>query len=139
MTRFILLLAMIGGLFALPAIASAADTDDVTSTRALQRGAIIRDGDVRGPYAEEDYVGLELIRSVRAGAIMTPRHVRVPLQVKRNETVTLVFRHGPLTMETTGRALGEGADGDQISVMNTTSRKRVTGRIIGQGLVEVTP
>jgi len=139
MTRFILMLIMMLGSFAAPASVMAADAEQVTASRALARGALIREGDVSGPYATEDYVGLELTRSVRAGAVMTPRHVRTPLLVERNETVTLIFRRGALTMETTGRALDEGSDGDRVSVMNTTSRKRITGRIIGEGLVEVTP
>lgn len=130
-----LLMAFMGAPHAL----NAADAEQVTANRALQRGAILRVGDVSGPYAREDYVGLELVRSVRAGSVMTPRHVRTPLLVKRNETVTLIFRHGALTMETTGRSLDEGSDGDRITVMNTTSRKRITGRVIGQGRVEVTP
>lgn len=139
MARLVLILIMLLGLVAAPQAIMAADTEQVTANRALQRGALIREGDVTGPYATQDYVGQELIRSVRAGAVMTPRHVRTPLQVERNETVTLVFRRGALTMETTGRALDEGAVGDRVSVMNITSRKRITGRVIGQGLVEVTP
>ncbi|MGB6317566.1 MAG: flagellar basal body P-ring formation chaperone FlgA, partial [Litorimonas sp.] len=111
----------------------------VTANRALQRGAVIREGDVSGPFADQDYVGQEMIRSVRAGAVMSPRMVRTPLQVKRNETVTLVFRRGALTMETTGRALGEGSVGDRVPVINATSRKRVTGRVTGPGIVEVSP
>lgn len=139
MTRLFLILIMLFGVVASPQAVMAADAEQVTANRALQRGALIREGDVTGPYAIEDYVGQELIRSVRAGAVMTPRHVRTPLQVERNETVTLVFRRGALTMETTGRALDDGAVGDRVSVMNTTSRKRITGRVIGHGLVEVTP
>lgn len=139
MTRYLLILILLLGFWATPTVGFAADADQVTTSRSLQRGAIIRDGDVSGPYAVEDYVGLELIRSMRAGAVLTPRHVRMPLMVKRNETVTLVFRRGALTMETTGRALGEGSEGDRIPIINTTSRKRITGRIIGQGIVEVTP
>jgi flagella basal body P-ring formation protein FlgA len=139
MTRLVLILILLIGFAAVPQAVMAADSEQVTTNRPLQRGAIIREGDVTGPYATEDYVGQELIRSVRSGAVMTPRHVRTPLQVERNDTVTLVFRRGPLTMETTGRSLGEGAEGDRVSVINTTSRKRITGRIIGPGLVEVTP
>lgn len=139
MTRFVLILILLFGFAAAPPAVMAADAEQVTANRPLQRGAVIREGDVTGPYATEDYVGQELVRSVRAGAVMTPRHVRTPLQVERNDTVTLVFRRGALTMETTGRSLGEGAEGDRVSVLNTTSRKRVTGRIIGHGLVEVTP
>jgi flagella basal body P-ring formation protein FlgA len=139
MVRFILLLILLFGFAAAPQVTMAADMEQVTTNRPLPRGTIIREGDVTGPYATEDYVGLELIRSVRSGAVMTPRLVRTPLQVARNDTVTLVFRRGALTMETTGRSIGEGAEGDRISVLNTTSRKRVTGRIIGHGIVEVTP
>lgn len=135
---FILLLAFVV-LSGAPVLAASATADQVVATRSLQRGAIIREGDVDGPYAEEDYLGRELTRSVRAGSVMSPHHVRVPLQVERNETVTLLFRRGPLTMETIGRSLGEGSMGDRVSVLNTSSRKRVTGRIIGEGLVEVTP
>ena len=139
MGRLFLILIMLLGLWAAPTTVMAAEAEQVTANRALQRGALIRQGDVTGPYAVEDYVGQELIRSVRAGTVMTPRHVRTPLQVERNETVTLVFRRGPLTMETIGRSLDEGSVGDRVSVLNTTSRKRITGRIIGPGLVEVTP
>ena len=135
---FIIFLAIVG-LSGAPVLAASATADQVVATRSLQRGAIIREGDVDGPYAEEDYLGRELTRSVRAGSVMSPHHVRVPLQVERNETVTLLFRRGPLTMETIGRSLGEGSMGDRVSVLNTSSRKRVTGRIIGEGLVEVTP
>lgn len=113
--------------------------ESVTTTRALPRGAILKARDVTGPFAEEDYVGQELIRAVRAGAILTPRHVRIPRLVKRNETVTLIFRQGALTMETMGRSLDEGALGDRVSVMNASSRKRIMGHVIGPGQVEVTP
>ncbi|MEM9600902.1 MAG: flagellar basal body P-ring formation chaperone FlgA [Pseudomonadota bacterium] len=140
MTR---LLAIAGFIFALcvtpMTVMASSAADQVTTTRALQRGAILRPADVTGPYAQDDYVGLELTRSVRAGAVLTLRHVREPLLVKRNETVTLVFRQGALSMETTGRALAEGGEGARIAVMNSASRKRIIGRIIGPGTVEVTP
>lgn len=142
MSRFFLIISLLLAMVSASTMAMAAtvtQTDQVTATRALQRGAVIREGDLTGPFAMEDYLGQELTRPVRAGAVMTPRHVRTPLQVKRNETVSLIFRRGSLTMETTGRALGEGSTGDRISVMNSTSRKRVMGRIVGPGQVEVTP
>jgi flagella basal body P-ring formation protein FlgA len=142
MIRLTLILTLWLGLMAgiTPLSAHAASVaDQVTANRALQRGAIIREGDLSGPYVTEDYVGRELVRSVRSGAVMSPHHVRTPLAVKRNETVTLIFKRGALTMETMGRSLDQGSLGDRVSVLNATSRKRITGRIIGQGLVEVTP
>lgn len=142
MLRLGLIFSIWLAIVAMPPPAVAADAivaDNVTTTRALPRGTILRDRDVSGPFAEEDYVGQELIRAVRAGAVLTPRHVRVPRLVKRNETVTLVFRQGALTMETMGRSLDEGALGERVSVMNSSSRKRIMGRVIGPGQVEVTP
>lgn len=140
MMRVLTLIAFVVLLCAASPVAYAASTgDQVTTTRALQRGTVLRPRDVTGPYAEEDYVGLELIRSVRSGAALTPRHVREPLLVRRNETVTIVFRQGPLVMETTGRAMDEGGEGARISVINSSSRKRIMGRIIAAGTVEVSP
>ncbi|MGB6231610.1 MAG: flagellar basal body P-ring formation chaperone FlgA [Litorimonas sp.] len=112
---------------------------DVTTTRALQRGMVLDADDLSGDYHEDDFIGMELVRSVRAGAPLTVRNVRAPRLVKRNETVTLVFRRGPLVMETIGRSLGEGGLGERVSVMNTSSRQRVMGRITAEGTVEVSP
>lgn len=146
MTRALLIIclvtAVLGTSLSAPSFAEAsttASTDKVTTTRALPRGTIIKARDVTGPYAEDDYVGQELVRAMREGAVLTPRHVRVPLYVKRNETVTLIYRQGALSMETMGRSLGEGALGDRVTIMNLSSRKRIMGRITGPGQVEVTP
>jgi flagella basal body P-ring formation protein FlgA len=75
--------------------------------------------DLSGDYRPQDFIGKELIRSVRAGAPLNVRNVRKPHLVKRNETVTLVFRRGPLVMETLGRSLGQGAEGERIALWIT--------------------
>lgn len=134
-SAFITMAALFAMLFA-PLTAYAAEP--VTAARALQRGMVLNADDLSGDYRAQDFIGKELIRSVRAGAPIDVRNVRRPHLVKRNETVTLVFRRGPLVMETLGRSLGQGAEGERIAVMNTSSRKRVMGRITAEGVVEVT-
>lgn len=57
--------------------------------------------------------------------------------IERNDLVTLIFRQGVLTIAAEGRALGRGAAGEAVRVMNLSSRTTVTGRIKQDGSVEV--
>lgn len=118
-----------------PSLAHAAE---VIAERTLPRGTVVTASDLSDDADVTQLVGLETIRTVRAGSRVEPHHLQTPRLVRRNEMVTLVFQTGRLRMETTGRSLGEGGEGDMISVMNANSRKRVSGRIIGKGRVEVT-
>ena len=60
-----------------------------------------------------------------------------PAVVERNQLVTLIFQRGGLEIRADGRALGRGAEGDEIRIMNLGSRSTVTGTIAGPGLVSV--
>lgn len=121
-----------------------ANAADVTANVTLQRGHIIErsDIDVSSEAASEslvrDYVGQEMQRTVYAGARLSLSHVDKPTLVKRNEQINMIYRVGRLEMTASGRALGEGGDGDIISVMNLDSKRRVQGLIRADGSVEVT-
>lgn len=110
--------------------------DNYTS-RNLTRGTIISASDLSDQSDVENYVGLEVTRNLRKGARLDDSLLRKPHVVKRNEHVTLVYQQGRLSLETTARTLGEGAVGDLISVMNTSSRQRISAYIVGPGRVEV--
>ncbi|WP_170418309.1 flagellar basal body P-ring formation chaperone FlgA [Ruegeria atlantica] len=60
-----------------------------------------------------------------------------PAIVDRNDLVVLVFDRRPLSITAEGRALGRGAVGDRIRVMNLSSRSTVTGHIRSDGQIEV--
>lgn len=91
-------------------------------------GAIDTLADVVG---QEARIALYPGRPVRAG------DVGPPAVVDRNQLVTLEFLSGNLRIVAEGRALGRGAIGDRIRVMNLASRSTLSGRIKDTGLVEV--
>lgn len=73
------------------------------------------------------------------GRAIMPGDLRPPSLVKRNDLVELRYAAGPLLIVTEGRALGRGARGDRIAVMNLASRATVRGVVTASGTVEVSP
>lgn len=95
-----------------------------------QQGA----GVVTDPAAligQEARVALYPGRPIHAG------DVGPPALVDRNDLVVLIFDRQPLSITAEGRALGRGAAGDRIRVMNLSSRTTVTGVIRLDGQIEV--
>ena len=84
-----------------------------------------------------DYVGKELKRSITKGYKLNPAYVGNPVVVRRNSRVNMIYRVGAMELSAWGRALDEGGAGDIISIMNLDSRKRVQGRVLESGRVEV--
>lgn len=82
-------------------------------------------------------VGQEARVALYAGRPIRPGDVVPPAVVDRNQPVTLVFDHGALIISTEGRALGRGAVGEVIRVMNLSSRTTVSGRVRSDGAIEV--
>jgi len=108
-----------------------------TAVRTLPRGTIIAASDITGD--NHDILGMEVTRSIRKGSPLNPAFLREPHIVKRNERVALIFTHGRLRLETSGRSMQGGALGDRVTIMNTDSRQKVVGYIVGPGRVEVNP
>jgi len=108
-----------------------------TAVRTLPRGTILTASDISS--GSPDLLGMEVTRSVRKGSLLDRAFLREPHIVKRNERVAIVFVHGRLRLETTGRSLEGGALGDRVTIMNTDSRQKVVGYISGPGRVEVKP
>lgn len=126
----------------LPAAAYAAS---VTANVNLPRGSIIKQKDIDIKTASGEsrddvvssYVGKELKRTIPKGYKLNPAYVGNPILVRRNARVNMIYRIGAMELSAWGRALGEGGTGDIISVMNLDSRKRVQGRILESGRIEV--
>ena len=91
-------------------------------------------GAVRRP---EDLIGQEARVALYPGWPIRPADVGPPAIVDRNDLVTLVFDHVALSITAEGRALGRGAAGERIRVMNLASRTTVTGVIRPDGQIEV--
>jgi flagella basal body P-ring formation protein FlgA len=81
------------------------------------------------------FEGREVKRTVYAGQPITLDNTRTARLVTRNQIVTIKFIDGPLEISTTGRAMGEGAANDSISVLNLQSRQMVQGIVQADGWV----
>ncbi len=135
-----LIIACISSCFAVSASAGT-----VKANIDMQRGSIVQPGDISvEAVADADliavmdkYVGKEVKRSINAGTKLNPSYVGKPVIVERNSRVTMIYKAGRMEITAWGRALGEGGVDDIISVMNLDSRKRVQGRVLESGDVEV--
>ena len=133
-------------LFALLLAHDAAAAEALTTVRAIRPATVIAQSDLAWMPSEErgvladysDAVGLESLVTLYPGRPILPEHLGPPAIVTRNQFVPLVFKQGNLLITTEGRALGRGAAGDWVRVLNTTSKNTVSGRISDDGRVVVT-
>ncbi|MEP5154784.1 flagellar basal body P-ring formation chaperone FlgA [Planktotalea sp.] len=135
------ILSLLCILHALPAVA-----DMAIVTRNVRPGEILLDKDViviRGNagdgFSEKELVvGKEAQVALFAGRAILKEQVAPAPSVERNQIVELVYTTGVLSMTTEGRALGRGAEGQRIRVMNLASKTSIFGTIQRDGTVLVT-
>ena len=134
--------ALFALLLALPAPAMA---DTVLAARTMRaqtivtaQDLVVRDVDVVGALQDASLIiGMETRVALYAGRPIRPGDVGPPAIIERNQIVPLVFDRGGITIQSEGRALARGADGEFIRVMNLSSRITVTGRIRADGRIFV--
>lgn len=85
----------------------------------------------------EALVGKALQRQSRAGMMLRPADVADPLVIARNDQVTVFFRNGAMTLTVKGLALTAAAKGQTVQVINTASKRVLTGVAVANGTVEV--
>lgn len=84
-----------------------------------------------------DLINMAAKRPLRAGEIIATSDIEPPRIVLRGDLVTLQYARPGLTLSARGRALGDGAKGDLVSVLNEQSKRTVQGVVAGAGIVEV--
>jgi flagella basal body P-ring formation protein FlgA len=84
-----------------------------------------------------DAVGLQLSKTLGSGAILLTRYVKRPPLVLRGDLVTIIAKNKQLTITAQGEAKSKGAKGDMVKIKNLASRRIISAKVIGQGLVEV--
>jgi len=80
-------------------------------------------------------IGREVHRTVYEGQAIDPDNTRAARLVKRNQMVTVKYIRGALEISTTGRAMGEAAANEPVTVMNLKSRELVHGVVHDSGWV----
>ncbi len=106
--------------------------DDVAAART-DPGAILLQ---RVPAAAE-LVGARANRRLEPGELLLPGMVTARLVVRSGDKVTIRVSGDGVEAEGQGVATQSGAAGDTIRVINSTSRRSVTARIVGPLEVEV--
>lgn len=125
--------------------AAPAAAEVVVATRVIRADRVItpgdvtlRDGELPGAAARLDQaVGAEARVAIYPGRPVRLADLGPPALVERNQVVTLVYFRGTLRIRAEGRALGRGAAGDRIRVMNLSSRTSLTGEIRADGTITV--
>jgi len=125
--------------------ATVATAQTAVAARTLRTHSIIGQSDIvllenftPGAFAKiSDVVGKETRSIIYPGRPIFTRDIGPPSVVKRNEIVSLVYRNGFLAISAEGRALARGGIGEQIKVMNISSRTTVVGIVSGPGIVRV--
>ncbi|WP_394197639.1 flagellar basal body P-ring formation chaperone FlgA [Litoreibacter albidus] len=124
------------------AAATAAQT--VVPEHTLRPGHMVTAEDIRiseqplnGTYSNvSQVIGQEVQRVLYRGRPLQVGDVGPRALVHRNDIVTLVYKTGTLNIATEGRALGRGAVGDTLRVLNLVSKNTVLGHV--SDLAEVT-
>ena len=117
------------------------------ATHELMPGDIVQQGDVApGPLeriwpgalpSTTPIIGLEVKRYISPRRPLVDRDVGPRSLVKANTPVTVLWREGGLSLELNGRALEDGASGDEIRVLNPATSRTIRGYVVGEGMVEV--
>jgi flagellar basal body P-ring formation protein FlgA len=117
-------------------------------SRAIARGDVISAEDViwmdtpanspRDAVTDpEALIGKTAKRNLQPNNALRTADVMDTLAVKRGEPVTLLFEAGGMRLSVRGRAMGDGAAGAMIKVLNPQSNKTLDAIVEGPGLTRV--
>jgi len=121
----------------------------VTLARPITRGETIRETDLiteRLPRADvvtdaltkpEHVVNQAARRALRANQTLRAADLMKPQIIARDDAVTIVFRSKAITLTLRGKAMGNGAEGDTISVLNPQSKRIVQATVTAPGVVTI--
>lgn len=136
---------LLAAFMVLTALPAAADT--VVAARNLRSQSILTSADVQvipgevpGTYiALDEVIGQEARVVLYAGRPIRIEDVGPPAIVDRNQIVTILYSTGGLQIAAEGRAMARGGIGDNLRVMNLSSRQIITGRVREDGVILVGP
>lgn len=119
--------------------------------RRMAGGEVIGEGDITFISQPRDRVqagtvtdaaemiGKSLRRAVAPNRAVNGRDVREPVVVGRGQAVTIQLQSSVMTLTASGRALTEGAMGELVRIVNTSSNRVIEAIVAGPNLVTVLP
>lgn len=133
------------------AVASAAkgNVEVLTYARSLNAGELVEPQDLvwgkaamapaDAPADAEALIGLAARRPLRAGAAASVRDVIAPQVIKTGDIVTVTYDFDGVSLALQAKAMGSAANGEQVSVQNTSSKKIIQAVATGAGQAAVGP
>lgn len=85
----------------------------------------------------EKLVGMTPRRGLAAGKQVTPADIEQPLVVKKGDVVTMTLKSKIMSLTAQGKALENGAAGQIVRIINTSSNQVVEGIVTGPQAVTV--
>lgn len=117
--------------------------------RSLSRGSLVGPDDVflksvpvglnHQPIIEskEALIGMEVRRSLSSGQPVQVSQVIAPNLIKRGQKVNIRYGETDLQITMAGKALQNGAQGEWVPVENTSSGRRIEGRVEKDGTIMI--
>ncbi len=117
--------------------------------RQVNRGDVINARDITWTKMREDAIRRDVVTDssqllgmtprqlVRGGQMISTSDLQKPIAVARGALVTMVLRHGAMSLSAQGHAVEQGSVGDIIRVTNSHSNLTVEGKIEGTNMVSV--
>ncbi len=126
----------------------------LVAAHILERHKIIRRGDLRKALRDiaplegldgspafykqaASLIGKRTKRAIPKGEIITPGMVEESPIISRGELVVIVIESPAFRITAQGKAQEDGAPGQMIRVMNTSSRKEITAQVMEEKTVKV--
>jgi flagellar basal body P-ring formation protein FlgA len=91
------------------------------------------------PSDADQAIGLAAKRPLRAGASVSMRDIAAPQVIKTGDLVTVTFAADGLSLALQGKAMAGAARGENIAVLNTTSKKIIQAVASGPGEATIGP
>lgn len=112
------------------------------------RGELLSEENVLWEYRHIDRISAPLLTPddmdelraktmVRAGTVLTRRHVETVPLVERNDVVHVTAHRGPLTISMQAKAMDAGGRGEEIRLKNTDSNQILRGTVTAPGQVTI--
>ena len=77
-------------------------------------------------------------RVISAGSTIKSSDVKLPSDIRKGDSVSLVVKCGKVTLQTSAEARQDGRIGDTIRVLSAVSKEDVKAKVVGPGMVEIT-
>ena len=85
----------------------------------------------------QDILGMESRRILLGGRPVVAGSISEPLVVERGDMVTIILSSGGLNLSAPGKALEDGAKGQDVRIVNLKSNATLTAKVVTEGVVEV--